>query len=306
MFSTMEKIALIVATKGRPIEVATLIKRLSTQKVKPQIVVIVGSSQGDVSAVSFIAPSVFETVVLVSDVAGITYQRNEGLRWLVKHELLANDSLVIFFDDDFRPADDWIQQCSDLMSKSADVVGLTGLVLADGAQSGAIEEDKAVSFLEGQISPTPHWASGPQREIESVYGCNMAFKGSVMLKCRFDENLPLYSWQEDRDMTGQVGRFGKVLFVPSCRGVHLGSKGGRTSGLRFGYSQIVNMFYMFRKGTTNSYHLRRFVVRALISNSARSIYTSRNVDYFGRLKGNVIAIWDLLRGRADPRRILDL
>ena len=283
-----------------------LVKILSTQKIKPQIVVIVGSSQGDISAVSSMTPGVFETVILVSDVAGITYQRNEGLRWLVKHDLLTENSLVIFFDDDFRPADDWIQQCSNIMKNNDDVVGLTGLVLADGAQSGAIDEDKSVQFLEGKISPTPHWASGSQREIESVYGCNMAFKGSVMLTCKFDENLPLYSWQEDRDMTGQVGRFGKVLFVPSCRGVHLGSKGGRTSGLRFGYSQIANMFYMFRKGTTNSYHLRRFVVKALISNSARSIYTKRNVDYFGRLRGNIIAIYDLVRGRADPRRILDL
>lgn len=301
-----EKIILIVATKGRPAEVAILMKRLATQNVMPQIVIIVGSSREDISMVSPAASSGFETVLLVSDVAGITFQRNEGLRWLIKHERLHEDSLVIFFDDDFRPADDWIQQCSGLMDGSADVVGLTGLVLADGAQSGAIDEDKATLFLEGRIAPTPHWASGDQREIDSVYGCNMAFKGSVMLKCKFDENLPLYAWQEDRDMTGQVGRYGRVLFVPSCCGVHLGSKGGRTSGLRFGYSQIANMIYMFRKGTTNSHNLKKFVARALISNTVHSLYNRRNVDYFGRLRGNLMAISDLLRGRADPRRILDL
>lgn len=306
MSSMAEKIILIVATKGRPAEVSMLIEHLSAQNVKPQVVVIVGSSHEDVSSVSAMTSNSFKMAVVISDVAGITFQRNEGLRWLIRHELLDSDSLVIFFDDDFRPAEDWIQKCSELMEKNIDVVGLTGLVLADGAQSGAIDEDQSTLFLEGKIPPTPHWASGPQREIDSVYGCNMAFRGSVMLQCKFDENLPLYSWQEDRDMTGQVGRFGKVLFVPSCRGVHLGSKGGRTSGLRFGYSQIANMFYMFRKGTTSSYHLRRFVTRALVSNSARSIYTKRNVDYFGRLRGNLIAIFDLMRGRVDPRRILDL
>ncbi len=306
MSLTAKDIILIVATKGRPTEVAILLAKITTQSVIPQRVVIVGSSRDDISIASSMTSGIFETVFLVSPVSGITFQRNEGLRWLIKNEILGKESLVIFFDDDFRPADDWIQQCSNLMNNDADVVGLTGLVLADGAQSGAIDEDTSILFLEGKIPPTPHWASGLQREIDSVYGCNMAFKGSVMLQCEFDENLPLYSWQEDRDMTGQAGRFGKVLFVPSCRGVHLGSKGGRTSGLRFGYSQIANMFYMFRKGTTNSYHLRRFVIRALMSNSARSVYTNRNVDYFGRLRGNLMAIFDLLRGRADPRRILDL
>lgn len=301
-----KNIILIVATKGRPAEVAVLMKRLVTQNVMPQIAIIVGSSQEDISMVSTAMPNFFETILLVSEVAGITFQRNEGLRWLIKHGRLDEDSLVIFFDDDFRPANDWIKQCSRLMDENADVVGLTGLVLADGAQSGAIDEDRATLFLEGRIAPTPHWASGNQREIDSVYGCNMAFKGSVMLKCKFDENLPLYAWQEDRDMTGQVERFGRVLFVPSCRGVHLGSKGGRTSGLRFGYSQVANMFYLFRKGTTNSYNLRKFVIRALASNTVHSIYNKRNVDYFGRLRGNLTAILDLLRGRADPRRILDL
>jgi hypothetical protein len=30
------------------------------------------------------------------------------------------------------------------------------------------------------------------------------------------------------------------------------------------------------------------------------------VDRFGRLRGNLLALWDLLRGRAAPARVLEL
>mgnify|MGYP001171442738 CR=1 FL=1 len=41
-------------------------------------------------------------------------------------------------------------------------------------------------------------------------------------------------------------------------------------------------------------------------NAVRSLAPEPHVDRFGRLRGNLLALWDLLRGRAAPARVLEL
>jgi GT2 family glycosyltransferase len=134
----------------------------------------------------------------------------------------------------------------------------------------------------------------------------MAFRDRVVAACRFDENLPLYGWQEDVDFSFQARGHGTMLFWPSCVGVHLGVRSGRVSGVRFGYSQIANPLYLMRKGTMDLRKGTWFVVRALASNSLRSAARNARADYPGRLRGNSLAIADLLRRRCHPIRVLDL
>ena len=65
---------------------------------------------------------------------------------------------------------------------------------------------------------------------------------------RFDENLPLYGWLEDIDFARSIAPYGRVVKSMLLRGVHLGVKRGRTSGVKLGYSQIANPLYMLEKG----------------------------------------------------------
>jgi hypothetical protein len=89
-------------------------------------------------------------------------------------------------------------------------------------------------------------------------------------------------------------------------GVHLGVKSGRISGLRFGYSQIANPLYLHRKGTLALSRAVRQMTRNVLSNAARALRPEPWCDRRGRLRGNALAARDWLRGRLDPRRILDL
>ena len=134
----------------------------------------------------------------------------------------------------------------------------------------------------------------------------MVFIDTICERYRFDENLPLYGWQEDLDLSSQAQKHGPILFEPGCVGVHLGVKSGRTSGLRFGYSQIANPWYLIRKGTMPPRKAITFVIRHLLSNSLRGVRNHPLVDYRGRLRGNLIAMRDLLLGRCHPRRIESL
>jgi len=215
--------------------------------------------------------------------------------------------MAAFFDDDFRPDEDWLARAAETLSLSGSVAGLTGHVLADGILRGGIREEDARDYLAGRRPPERHWASGSKpRDVDSVYGCNMAFRDTVLRGCRFDEELALYGWQEDRDFTGQARRFGRIILEPECRGVHLGVSSARTSGLRLGYSQIANLVYMARKGTTDWGTALRLMSRNVAANVIKPFLGRREVDYPGRLRGNLLAIRHLAYRRCRPSAILDM
>ena len=123
----------------------------------------------------------------------------------------------------------------------------------------------------------------------------------------FDERLPLYGWQEDVDLSRRLAPFGTVVRLSAAMGVHLGVKLGRGSGLRLGYSQVANPLYLAAKG--EGYPLARaitHIAKNIAMNVARSPWPEPYVDRRGRLRGNALALRDLLRGRMNPERVLTL
>jgi GT2 family glycosyltransferase len=304
--SPSPNIFVVVATKGRAAATAILCEFLARQTVPIASVVIVGSEARDVAGLAGAGGLALD--IRIAGTAGASLQRNVALAALFDGQTPpADDDVVAFFDDDFRPADDWLENAMRVMQRSPDVVGLSGNVLGDGVCSDALSEGDAADLLGGRRLPEAHWASGPEeRGIVALYGCNMAVRARALRVERFDENLPLYSWQEDMDLAGRIVAHGRVIYSPACRGVHLGLKSGRTSGVRLGYSQVANPIYLWRKGSVRPLRAMRFAGRALLGNSVRSLREHRLFDYRGRFSGNLIALADLVRGRIDPRRILDL
>lgn len=307
--STTNK-SVVVASKGRADECATLLDWLARQTVPPDAVLIIGVSEEDLPTISPQKMSAFPFLVelLLCERAGSTFQRNVGLDWLAQRfNGLGDGDFVVFMDDDFRPASDWIEAADRTFRQHADIVGLTGWVLADGVKGSGLSDDEAKAFISGTVPPQRHWSDCPDlHELSSAYGCNMAFRASAALACRFDEALPLYGWQEDTDFTGQTRSMGKTVLARNCRGVHLGSKRSRTSGIRFGYSQIANPIRIAGRGNMTWRRALRFTVRACCANLLFSIRGRHNVDYFGRLRGNLTALKDIGLRRCQPARILDL
>jgi cellulose synthase/poly-beta-1,6-N-acetylglucosamine synthase-like glycosyltransferase len=298
----------VVATKGRPRETRRLLDHLERQTLAPRFTVVVGAETTDLAGIEGHATVADERgACVLAPRAGLTTQRNYGLGVLEQKGLFAarrEPFFCAFFDDDFRPADDWLEMAAQRFRRGG-AVGLTGCVLADGIKKCGLAEDDAAAFLAGQRLPEPHWASGAnERELGSTYGCNMAFVDGVVRSVRFDENLPLYGWQEDRDYTGLASALGRVIYFPLCRGVHLGVRAGRVSGFKFGYSQIANPVYLMRKGTVRFAPGFRLLSRALGANLVYSVVGPKHTDYPGRLKGNLDALWDLVRLRSHPQNIL--
>ena len=293
----------IIATRGRPGEVGKLLAELERQTLPPLKIVVVGATQVDLPA---LPPGKTDVQLLLADRPGLTAQRNSGLNWLRQAGLLQPQArFVAFFDDDFRPSDDWLLQASCAFRADPRLAGLTGHVLADGVKGSALTDAEAIEYLCGRRAPDRHWSNSRMKDVESLYGCNMAVTAEVANACAFDEELPLYGWQEDCDYAGQARRHGATRLVPACRGVHLGSRSGRVSGVRMGYSQLANPIRIVRRGNMPWLRAARFIGRALLSNLMKSVLLRREVDYAGRLRGNLRAVGDLARSRCHPRRILD-
>ena len=142
----------------------------------------------------------------------------------------------------------------------------------------------------------------------AAYGCNMAFRLSVIRAHRlaFDEALPAYGWLEDVDFSRRIARHGPLARLDGAIGVHLGVKGGRVSGRRFGYSQVANPLYLVRKGSYAPSRAAWLMGRNLAMNLLRALRPEPHIDRRGRVAGNVRALADLCAGRLHPARITGL
>lgn len=300
------KIYAVLATKGRPDDIPVILAALSGQTVPPDHTVVVGTCEADVALGRAAASDDPSVSIVLSDRPGLPIQRNVGVDAVLARHGEGDDFMIAYFDDDFRPCREWLERARSVLAEGG-VAGVTGWVLADGISGPGISEADAQRYLSGELEPEAHesrdWIG---KDLESAYGCNMAFTGAVSRQCRFDEHLPAYGWLEDRDYTGQALALGRVVGVGGCRGVHLGTKGGRVSGVKFGYSQIANPVFLARKGTMAWPHSRRIMRRNLLANHAKSLRPERWVDRKGRVWGNWLGLADLVRGRLHPERINQL
>jgi hypothetical protein len=147
-------------------------------------------------------------------------------------------------------------------------------------------------------------------DCEVGYGCNLFVRTKIFDQVLFDEKLPLYGWLEDLDFSTNCLRYGRIILNAGTCVAHLATPSGRISGLKFGYSQIVNPFYLWRKNGKPG--LTHVVFAHWLIHVARNcrrtflrIPSDRN-DRTGRFRGNLIALRHLLAGKVDPSHIVNL
>ncbi|MFJ6325226.1 MULTISPECIES: glycosyltransferase family 2 protein [unclassified Rhizobium] len=287
-----------IATTGRREVLRETLEQIERQDRRPDRILVCPVADGDVDwdhAARLAVP-----VEHVVGPQGSSAQRNAIF------DAAGDSDLIVFFDDDFLPADRFLAETERLFLQNPDIIAATGHVLADGIRGSGINLPEAFSILASDTAPEE--GKAPVAPIKNLYGCNMAFRFATIMRigARFDENLPLYGWHEDIDFSGQLAGEGRIVLADALRGVHRGVKRGRTSGLKFGYSQIANSVYVARKGTMGWPRALRFAIGNTCANIIGSMRPQGLVDRRGRLRGNLLALKDLLCGKIDPKRILSL
>ena len=294
-------IAVILASVGRPVELGRWVEHMARQTVKPVEMIWAVSSDDDLPA-QFRSLDRHPGLTIVRSPIGLTKQRNRGLE-----AITTEPAFIAFFDDDYVPTTTTLEDIIFSFAALPDVVGLTGTMLADGINSCGVSYEDAVALVRDYEATRrdPTRIPGLQ-PWEGLYGCNMIYRAEVIDGERFDEKLPLYAWQEDVDFAVRVAKGRRIGRTDGFAGVHQGVKSGRGSGKRLGYSQIVNPLYLFIKGSMKWRKALSLAARNVIANHVRSLRPEFWVDRRGRALGNWLGIFDVLRGRVDPMRVLDL
>lgn len=299
------RLAVVICSVGRPDCVAALVADLQNQTRRADRIILAVTRPEDVGMTEQGAGTIWEDVEVVFAPKGLPRQRNAGL-----DAVEADCDFVVFFDDDYVPSRNSLAGIEEAFDTWPDVNGMTGHLIADGINGPGFDEDEARNLVasyderrdaqSGLLEPKIL-----RSNLEGLYGCNMAYRLSAIGDARFDEALPLYGWQEDIDFAAQIP--GGRIKTDAFAGVHRGAKTGReTAGRRLGYSQLANTWYLVGKGTMSPRFAARLSIRNFIANHLKMLKPEPWIDRKARARGNWIALWDILRGRAHPERILDL
>jgi glycosyltransferase involved in cell wall biosynthesis len=236
--------------------------------------------------------------VVLSRTQGLTIQRNAAAK-------LVQTPYTLFLDDDVEIAPNFIESMERLLDTVSDAIAATAFVVVDGAQG-----DEGLDRKSARSAAVNYVRRRDNYDYDELYGCNLFVRTRIFAEVLFDERLPLYAWLEDLDFSTNCLRFGRTIRNTETCVAHLAAPAGRFSGLMFGYSQIVNPFYLWRKNGKPG--LSHVVIAHWCVHIARNLrrtltkIPSDRTDRKGRLRGNMIALCHLVVGKVDPSYILQL
>lgn len=290
------RVAIAVATTGRAEVVRTMARYFVDQSRPADAIVVSAATPSDVEGLAEAYPQ----IEIVFGPKGSSHQRNTAMR-VLKDRCDA----VVFFDDDLLPSRFFVERTAAFLTANPDVAGFSGVLVDDGVTRGGVPMDEAIALVEAADKALPPLDS-PLETVNNMYGCNMVARMPAGLEVLFDERLPLYAWQEDRDFSVRLRPYGRIVRTPALTGVHLGTRSGRSPGVRLGYSQIANPYYLVRKGTFAPHDALHLAGKNIAANLAKAFFPEPWIDRKGRLKGNMMALRDMATGRIAPERVLDL
>ncbi len=293
-------VAVGIPTRGRPLILKETLADLERQTLQPSQIFVAYMQDTDIGD----APECFPAVRFLRGpgLGGSCSQRNCLL------DAAGNDfDLIFIMDDDCYLHRDYLKRTEEVFARDPAVMGTTGRILENGAVGPGLTGEYARGLLAG-VGEVPELEDQPPSPAFNTDGCNMAFRAAVLWKhrIRFDEAMPGYAWFEDIDFSRRLLPYGTLVHVASAQAVHLGAKVGKTSGKRYGYSQVANPIYLMGKGTYYLPNTIDAIGRNLLANAYRSVLPEPYIDRRGRLLGNLLAFRDLFLGRCHPGRILEL
>lgn len=293
------RISVIICSFGRPAVLDETVQSILNQSAIPEEILIASPSAVHIEEQTLQR----DRVRFIATQHGLTVQRNAAL------ERVGNSDLIAFIDDDMELCNSYLEKMIQLFVADPALIVASGQMLADGGRSEQVSRHAARMLCANAETRMNGSTRIETKPLDYGYGCNMVVRSSVAKANRFDERLSLYAWLEDSDFSYRCTQGGKPPVINlSAQCVHLGWRGGRISGWKMGYSQIVNPIYLWRKARVFS--LRHLVVqywmRCLVANVAGVFWGKPEEDRLNRLKGNMTAMWHLLQRRCDPSAIKQL
>lgn len=291
----MQRVAIGVATKGRPDSIRRALKYWEDQTYKCSLYF-------SITEIQDLPPEVFDKYkdTIIIGTPGLTKQRNRILNQIRK-----SFDYLVFFDDDFLCESTWVESMVRYFELFPELGSATGQVIDDGIINRNLTWDDAETRM--QCLTQYNLLTDPcYKSIDNPYGCNMIFSLKALHNLNWDERIALYGY-EDVDIGGQVRNQGyKIGYFNYPRGIHVGEQTSRLSGKKRGYVQIMNCLYLARKGTACPLRMVKDIFRFLAANAIYSILGDPLVDRPGRLYGNILALKRWATHGIDPEYVLKI
>lgn len=247
-----DKLAFIIATKDRPVEIRRLLESLRAQSRKPDQIIVVDGGTDRVGSVLGDFPEL-NTAYLTASRPSAARQRNAGLK------AVATDiEFVGFMDDDSVLEPDavenmmafWASAPTDVGGAALNMINhppldwrflktsrLAGRLGLYGPRKGAVMASGFQTQIGTVLDTTPtDWLPG-----------TAVWRRCVLDQFRFDDWFDGYSYLEDLEHSYRAGKEFRLVVLPGARFLHLPAPGGRGKGFLFGKREVRNRLYFVRK-----------------------------------------------------------
>lgn len=221
----MVKIATIICTKDRPVDLKTLLDSISNQVRKPDQVIIVDGSDHSVEniAAQFLSSLKIDYIHLRPP--GLTRQRNRGLT-MVNSDI----DWVGFLDDDLVLEKDCLKNLENFVINDKELKGV-GLTIKNQESLRKSIIDNLFRFIfftdkkPGGVITKSGKASAIRvldcdQKVEWIYGGATFWHKSIIKKFSFDEWFSGVGYVEDVDFSYRVSRENKLMVCAKARCDH--------------------------------------------------------------------------------------
>lgn len=257
-FSTC--LSVVIPTYGRPEDVYDLLCSIKRQSVKPLEVIIVDDTPSSVVEVVCekmkfqLKEMGIELLYLRNPKeSSLTTARNVGAR-------VARGDIIIFFDSDVIPLEDYIESILEVFMNHPHVLGVQGFEIRKKIKKPSLpiflwhKFLRKVFFLGILTQDSCRLFEYPiilTRTIccEWLAGSNMAWKKEVFSEFSFDENLKGYAYMEDVLFSHSVYQKypNSLLITPKAKCIHKLSKAARMTNQEFKRYERTNRKYVLKK-----------------------------------------------------------
>lgn len=270
-------ISVIICTRNRLDDFRETLASLMKQKRLPDELVVVDSS--DTSALE----EYLKTIALpmpvkyIHSAAGLTLQRNLGLRG-------SSGDLIFFFDDDTELNENYLKNIEAVFARNDSGLGAVGgrleNLFGDQPMTWRFRLERMIFGLLRFLFGLDDYGSGRfrlsgmatfphhlmrERYIDCLSGGLMSFRREVFQKIQFDEGLPGYGLMEDWSISKSVLDAGyKAYYQPSASLIHKESPQNRFDYSRWAEMFIVNYDYLFQKYWRHDWYRIPFYYWALL------------------------------------------
>jgi glycosyltransferase involved in cell wall biosynthesis len=247
-------LSVVICTKDRPQMLGTCLQSLRHQTRRPEEIVVVDASATPArDVVDRLAENMRGCrVALRTSAPGLPRQRNLGAR-------ATTGSVVVYLDDDVVLDTGYLAAVARVYEDdcSTQIGGVGGaqvpdptprepflrrvacrLFLLDTYGRGVVKRSGCADHV---FSPRS------TMEVESLSGCNMAYRREVLDALSFDERLDGYALGEDLQFSYRVSRRWKLVLTPEARLDHRHAGGGRPLRDEHQAMAVFNRYLFFRE-----------------------------------------------------------